>query len=57
MKKITIVLDDDLQRRVESLAKLAGRSETEVVLDALRVGLMVRRRDEEMARMFDEDDT
>lgn len=57
MKRITIVLDDDVQRRVESLAKLEGRSETEVVPDALRVGLMVRRRDEEIARMFGEDDS
>lgn len=50
MKKISIVLNDELQWQAESLVKLEGRDEKEVVLDALQEGLLVRRRREQVVK-------
>lgn len=43
MKKTTIYLPDDLKDRLETLAQSEGRSEAEVIRDAIAVAVAARR--------------
>lgn len=43
MKKTTIYLPDELKELVEAVARAAGRSEADVIRDAIAVAVAVRR--------------
>ena len=42
MKKTTLYLPDDLKERVETIARAAGRSEADVIRDAIATAVAVR---------------
>jgi hypothetical protein len=43
VKKTTIYLPDELMERVEAVARATGRSEADVIRDAIAVAVAVRR--------------
>ena len=43
MKKTTLYLPDELKERVETVARAAGRSEANVIRDAIAVAVAVQR--------------
>jgi Ribbon-helix-helix protein, copG family len=43
MKKTTLYLPDELKERVETVARAAGRSEADVIRDAIAVAVAVQR--------------
>lgn len=43
MKKTSIYLPDELKERVKTMARAAGRSEADIIRDAIAVAVAVRR--------------
>lgn len=54
MKTLTIELDNDLERQVESRSREEGRDETVVIVEALRHGLSEKQRREEVVKALEE---
>jgi predicted transcriptional regulator len=53
MKTLTIELDNDLERQIESRSREEGREEAVVIVEALRHGLSEKQRREEVVKALE----